>query len=136
MSQERIEALKDEIAGAGKHLLIEILLRDADLHEAGDVASVGDNSDELDSIFYFAARDSRQIEIARTFYHGWQDERNHGFVGYYEGIARGGWPRLARYIADRLGADVEITDPVILRNFDYRPGPSLVARIRHMFRSS
>jgi hypothetical protein len=135
--EERIEQLKTNIADAAKELLIELLLRDAGLDEAGNVALVGDEFEEWDSIFYFAAGTARQVQMAREFYYGWQDERNHGFVnGYYKGIAQSDWPRLARYIASCLAADEAITDPVLLDNFVYKPRPSLATRIRSYLRRS
>ena len=60
-----------------------------------------------------------KIFIALHFWDGWIDASNHAWA-HYEPIARSDWPQLARELASNLRADRDITNPVVLKHFDFR----------------
>lgn len=130
--EQRIEELKAHLADTARQLFVEVLRRDADLHEQGELAMIGEGFEEIDGSWP-RGRNSHQLGLAWNFYDSWIDERNHGFVGHYEAITKDEWPRYARYIADRLEAGQEIADPVLLAEFDYGPRTSFVDAIKGLF---
>jgi hypothetical protein len=131
MDDERIDQLIREVVRAARKLMAEVLESDAALHEQGRFTELGKHYDEVD---YARPRCSDQLAIAGNFYDFWISERNHEFAGYAQGIAKDDWPRLARYIADRLTTEEEIADPLILSHFDPRPRTPLLTSLKRLFR--
>jgi len=120
-----------------KQALIESLSRDAVAHESGRYRDIGGAFDELDAnLPRDGGSEFDQLLIALAFWDGWIDARNHGWL-YYDGIGQADWPVLARRIVESLAEDREITEPSILRHFDFRARQpregrlkSLLARVR------
>ena len=67
-------------------------------------------------------RDPRwdKVFIALHFWDGWIDATNHAWR-YYEPLQQSDWRHLARELAADLRADREITNPVVLGRFNFRP---------------
>jgi hypothetical protein len=117
-----------------KERMRDVLLRDAALHETGQLGAIGADFDELDTLTRSAQED---VMIAWGFWEAWIDDRNHNFVGFYRGLEQETWPRYARYIADRLAHDAPITDPLIVQYFGSQVPPikkPLFAKIKAYFK--
>ena len=130
MDDQRIEQHIKKIVSAARQLMSEVLKSDAALQEQGRFAELGKHYDEVD---YAWPRCSDQLAIAWNFYDFWISERDHEFAGYAQGIAKDDWPRLAKYIADRLIAEEGIADPLILSHFGLRPRTPLLTSIKRLF---
>lgn len=103
----------------------------ADAQDAGNFAGIaaGHDYDELDRCLP-RNDDPRfvKLHIALEFLDSWTDSYNHGWL-FYEPLSAGDWPVLARGVAQRLRADAEIVDPLILEYFDCdRSAPSVWGR--------
>lgn len=129
MNDERIEQLKAKILDAATQLIVEVLRRDAELHERGEFASMGEYYDDLDS-HWPRCSNADQLGIAWTFYDLWISARDHNFM--QTRVAQDDWPKYARSIADTLAAGGEITDPVLLEEFVYRRRTSLIGALKSM----
>ncbi len=130
MSEERIQELKDNIVEASKQLMVEVLRRDANLHEKGELQLLGEDYEEID---YLWPRASHQLGIAWNFYDEWIYARDHNFMSPYN-LRKDEWPEYARHIADHLIADTEITDQKLLVNFDYSQRSSCTGALKSLFR--
>ena len=75
-----------------------------------------------------------QHAIAWNFWDSWLDERNHDFPGFYRGIDREAWPRLAIHIADCLEHGQTISDPLVLKHFDRSVGASKESWFQRLLR--
>lgn len=107
---------------AGQTLIAE-LNRDAEAHEAGRNQDIGAAFERVDGeLPRGQGPEFDKLFIAFNFWEGWIDARNHNWQ-YYEGIKERDWPRLARTIINSLKADEEITDPLVLKHFDFRKQP-------------
>jgi hypothetical protein len=118
-----------------KKFAVDNLLRDAELHEAGDYQRVGDNFDEYDAELP-RTDDLRftKLHIALNFWDGWQDSRNHDWI-FYGGIEKDDWPRLARIIIKDITEEQEITEGIILKHFNLRqPREGMISKLRKFFR--
>jgi hypothetical protein len=60
-----------------------------------------------------------KIFVALSFWDGWIDASNHDWTNY-DSIWRADWPTLAREIAADLRADREVSNPIILAQFEFR----------------
>ena len=117
-----------------KERMQSVLLRDAALHETGQLSAIGADFDELDTLTRSAQED---VIVAWNFWEAWIDDRNHNFVGFYHGLEQEHWPRYARYIADCLAHDAPITDPLIVRYFGLQTPSAkkpLFAKIKAYFK--
>ena len=96
----------------------------ADAQDAGNPEAVSTGYDELDGALPRNGEPRIQkLHIALQFWDGWIDSRNHGWL-YYDGLTAADWPVIARGVAQRLRADAEIVDPVVLEHFALRGKPS------------
>ncbi len=103
-----------------KQFLVESLTRDAIAHESGRYQDVGHNFDEFDaSLPRGSGPDFNKLLLALNFWDGWIDARNHNWQ-YYEGINESDWPLLASRVIESLAKDQEISEPVVLKHFDFR----------------
>ena len=100
--------------------------------EAGDLPGIETGFAEVDRMLPGGeGAEYDKLHIARYFWDGWIDARNHDWQ-YYEGIAEQGWPQLARLLATDLRADREPQETRILQHFDLRRAgtqPSLLERL-------
>lgn len=102
-----------------KQTAVDGLTRAAAAHEAGRYNDIGLGFDAFDSgLPRDGGAEFKRLLIAVTFWDGWVDARNHGWL-HYEGINEPDWPVLARSIAASLVDDQEITEPLLLRYFDF-----------------
>ena len=132
MGQDRIQQLVTELIDAATRLMIEVLRVSSALHKEGKFGELDRMFHELEGVL---PGGKHQVIIAWEFYMGWVDASNHNFLVNYEGIAKDDWPRLAQHLADRLVANGEITDPLILSHFDYRrPRTPLLQNLKRLFR--
>lgn len=119
-----------------KNFVIDNLLLDAKLHDAGDYWSVGDKFDEYDAEL---PRDDdprlKKLHIALNFWDGWQDSRNHDWH-FYKGITKDDWPRLAQMIVMNIQEEQEITEEVILEHFDPKPREGMISKLRNVFKKN
>lgn len=89
-----------------QQLLLE-LRRDALAHERGDYTAIGAGYKNFCSLPDFVACEagddnaSHRLTIAENFWGSWQDARNHNW-GYYPGIERDDWPKIARLLCDGI----------------------------------
>ncbi len=119
---------------AAKQVLIEGLLHDAVIHEAGRYAEIGAQFETFERLLSKADNYTNdQVNLAHDFWDGWIDTRNHDWR-FYEPIQEADWPRLARRIAHALQEDRPITEPIVLERFRYKPQPPLKERIKNLFR--
>lgn len=63
----------------------------------------------------------------------WGDSGGHDWL-YYKGIEKNDWPKLAQEIIKALETGGEITNPLILEHFDLSDRPSLLRRIKGLFK--
>ena len=104
-----------------KQFLIANLTRDANSHEARRYSEIGIGFDEMEANFPDSGEeDSNKLFLARSFWEGWIDARNHDWL-YYEHIKEDDWPILARRIVASLSHDFEISDPQVLAQFGSGP---------------
>lgn len=103
-----------------RQTLIAELTRDAEAHEADRYLDIGAEFERVDAeLPRGQGSEFDKFFIAFHFWDGWIDARNHNWQ-YYEGIEERDWPRLARTIVEALESDQEITDPLVLKHFDFR----------------
>ena len=114
-----------------RQFIVSQLERDARLHEQGQFEKIGSGLKENDERF---PRDYDQLMIAWDFWDSWIDDRNHGFPGFSEGVEKETWSKLARHIAEQLSRGQEITEPLVLKNFVFKRGPSLFSRLTRLFK--
>ncbi len=81
---------------------------------------MGESFDDFDAEFPRGAPD---LMIAWTFWDAWIEERNQGFPNHYEGISKEAWGQLATHLIERLEKKENITQPIILRHFDFSEQP-------------
>ena len=113
-----------------KQFLVESLTRDANAHESGRYQDVGRDFDEFDTnLPRGSGPEFNKLLIALNFWDGWIDARNHDWQ-YYEGINESGWPLLASRVIESLVKDEEISEPVVLKHFDFRAQQSGEGRIK------
>lgn len=100
--------------------LIQALRQDAELHEKGSFRGLGDGLHEL----YQVTSDDPGAVLKETFsivwrfWDAWLDSAAHEFrQQFYEGIAPGDWPRLARKLADALESGVAVQNEPLLEQF-------------------
>ncbi|MDO8828032.1 MAG: hypothetical protein Q7V21_15590 [Methylophaga sp.] len=117
-----------------KSVLLDILIREAELHESGRYGELGANYDEVDQkLPHNGGPEFGKLLLALEFWTGWLDSAGHDWL-FYEPIRESDWPILARAIERNLEADREPTDPVLLKHFAPRPKrPSLFSRVRALF---
>lgn len=116
-----------------RRIIAQALRRDAALHEGGQLQSIGaDFEATLGEIRPLEDRLERDVGIAIEFWDGWVDASVHDWQ-YYEGIARGDWPKLARAIATALEAGDPITEPIVLVHFAPENRRSLWSRLKGWF---
>ena len=117
-----------------KSALLDILTREAALHESGRFGELGANHDEVDQkLPRNGGPEFGKLLLALEFWSGWLDSAEHDWF-FYEPIRENDWPILARAIVRDLEADREPTDPVLLKHFAPKPkGPSLFSRVRALF---
>ena len=98
--------------------LVSQLERIANAHELGRYGDIELEFDELDALVPRGmGPEFGKLLTALTFWDSWIDAANHEWQ-YYPAISRDDWPLLARRIAADLRADREISDPLLLENFD------------------
>jgi hypothetical protein len=115
-----------------KQFLIENLSRDAAAHEAGRYRDIGRAFDELDAnLPRSGGREFDQLFITLAFWDGWIDARNHDWQ-YYDEIGEADWPALARKIVASLASGQEITEPAVLRHFDFRARQPRAGRLKSL----
>lgn len=114
-----------------KSVLIDILTREAVLHESRRYGELGANFDEVDQkLPRKSGPEFGKLLLALEFWSGWLDSAEHDWF-FYEPIHENDWPILALAIVSDLEADQEPTDPVLLKHFAPRPkDPSLFSRVR------
>jgi hypothetical protein len=114
---------------AARLALVNALLNDAAVHEAGRYDEIGRRFDSLEHAFPHGAGDTLpMLRIALTFWDGWIDARNLGWQ--HGGIQQHEWPVLARAVAADLAADRDIADPRVRARFDSAAHPSLADRVQ------
>lgn len=100
-----------------KQFLIDNLTRDANSHVARRYSEIGIGFDEMEANLPGSdEEDFDKLFLARSFWEGWIDARNHDWL-YYEHIKEDDWPILARRISASLAHDLEISDPQVLAEF-------------------
>jgi hypothetical protein len=115
-----------------KQALIENLSRDAVAHESGRYQEIGSAFDEVDAdLPRDGGPEFAQLLIALAFWEGWIDARNHGWL-YYAGIGQRDWPVLAREVVESLAGNREITEPSVLRHFDFRARQPREGRLKSL----
>jgi hypothetical protein len=106
--------------------------RAAQSQKVGNLPGIETGYEELDRMLPGGeSEEYDKLHIARYFWDGWIDARNHDWQ-YYEGIAEQDWPHLARSLAADLRADREPSEKLILQHFDLRRAstkPSLWDRV-------
>lgn len=98
--------------------LISSLKRDAGLHKEGSFSKLGVDFDELDADRWTGV--DNDLMLAWNFWEGWLDEASHNFAGFYEGINKSEWPRIALTIVASLTSERPIAEPIVKEHFDYR----------------
>jgi hypothetical protein len=115
-----------------KRSLIENLTGDAVAHESGRYRNIGSGFDELDAnLPRDGGPEFEQLFIALAFWDGWIDARNHDWQ-YYDEIGEADWPALARRIVASLASGQEITEPAVLRHFDFRARQPRAGRLKSL----
>ncbi len=115
-----------------KQFLIENLTRDAAAHESGRYRDIGSGFDELDAnLPRDGGPEFEQFFIALAFWDGWIDARNHDWQ-YYEEIGEAEWAALARKIVASLASGQELTEPAVLRRFDFRSRQPRAGRFKSL----
>jgi hypothetical protein len=115
-----------------KQALIDKLSRDAVAHESGRYRDIGGAFDELDAnLPRDGGPEFDQLLIALAFWEGWIDARNHDWL-YYDEIGRDDWPVLARRMVESMAEAREITEPSILRHFDFRARQPREGRLKSL----
>jgi hypothetical protein len=100
--------------------MIEGLLQAAHAHEGGCLEGIETSFDLLDAnLPRDAGPDFDKLLIALDFWDGWIDSRNHDWR-FYKGIGPEDWPRMARRIVADLQSGREITDELVLSQFDFK----------------
>lgn len=95
-----------------KNFLIESLLHDAELHDAGSYSEIGKLMQAMPSFEDCFAEDEQEYErllFAETFWDMWVDARNHDW-GYYPGIEKNDWPVLAREVCRCIRDEVDANE--------------------------
>ena len=123
--------LKDINYNSAKELILRRLKRDSAFHQEGQFDKMGEPYDDFDEKF---PRPFVDLMIAWTFWDAWIDERNHGFPGFYQGITRDSWPKLAGHIINQLEKKQPITDPLVLAHFDFTEKPNWLERLKKFFK--
>lgn len=101
---------------------MDALRADAARHELGKFGEVGS---EFDSVEQYQSEHlyllfDKSVSIAHTFWDAWIDQVGHGFgQNFYDGIDAAAWPKMAREIAASLESGTAITNPLVLRYFDW-----------------
>jgi hypothetical protein len=125
MDKTKIEA--PQIVSRGLRKAVE-------LHGAGEYGALYTLYDETAAeASSLGGISNRQVSIALTFMDSWGDSGGHEWL-YYEGIGKDDWPRLAQEIIKALETGGEITNPLILEHFDLSGRPSLLRRIKGLFK--
>lgn len=102
------------------HFLITNLKCDIELHNQSKYEEIGRGFDEFDANLP-RTQESRfhKLHIALVFWDAWIDARNHNWQ-YYDPIIKSYWPELAQYIINDIEKDREISNPLILQQFDFQ----------------
>ena len=115
-----------------KQIVIDGFTHDADAHESGRYGDIGRGFDELDAgLPRDGGAEFHKLFIALAFWDGWIDARNHDWR-YYEGIYESDWPVLAKRIIASVAEEQEITEPVVLRHFDFRESQPREGRLKSL----
>ncbi len=100
-----------------KLFLIANLTQDAVSHEEHRYYEIGAGFDEMEANLPDGdAPEFDRLFLARSFWEGWIDARNHDWA-YYEHIKEKEWSVLAKRIASALALDSEIDDPQVMVQF-------------------
>ena len=101
-----------------RHRFADALEAGAASQESGDLSGIQIGYEEFDgSLPRGMGPELKKLHIALAFWDGWIDARNHDWL-YYEALSSADWPELARAIAGRLRANLEMEDARVLRHFD------------------
>ena len=101
-----------------RRALIQALLANATAQDAGRADEVGlEASFVLAQLSVTRAPVPEAIHTALSFWSGWIDARQHGWVEATAVFERSAWPALARGVASDLAKNVEIHDPAVLEHF-------------------
>ena len=111
--------------------LARALVRDADLHEAGRIAGLGEG---FGATFGWIVDGDPAVAIAQWFWSGWLEERDRGFRGAYEGLGAPDWPRHARDLACVLQCRGAVGDDRVLRHFAPPEARGLGDQLEALFR--
>jgi hypothetical protein len=101
-----------------RRALIQALLANATAQDAGRADKVGmEASFVLAQLSVTRAPVPEAIHTALSFWSGWIDARQRGWLADTAVFERGAWPALARGVASDLAKNVEIHDPAVLEHF-------------------
>ena len=115
-------------ASARDTLVAELRANAAD-HDAKRYDAIGRRFDRVEHEFPTGtAPELARLHIALTFWDGWIDARNNGWPRGPIGVAD--WPVHARRVADDLEKDSEVSDPLVLSQFDLVAHPQLNERVQ------
>ncbi len=110
------------------------LRKAVELHDAGEYRALYTLYDETASeVSSLRGISNRQVNIALTFMDSWGDSGGHDWL-YYKGIEKNDWPKLAQEIIEVLETGGEIMNTLILEHFDLSDRPSLLRRIKGIFK--
>ena len=113
-----------------KKLTIASLNQAIEAHESGNYSRIDSGFDELDVALPRNNADERydSLIISLSFWDSWIDARNHDW-DYYPDFPKYSWPKHARIIVEDLNSERNISDELILKNFDFTRKTSFLGRM-------